>query len=240
MEPETLTLGKLLAKTTTLARRRILTLLGWGVLALLLCLPYSILIARDLVNLGSFDPVLLWRSLTPLGKLGMFLSTWFVSLGLMGLTQAVTTLVTWDDYAAKPTTLRNLVARLLPKLHRILGLQVLVFLMIVVLVPITIFAIPAILLENSRVRAGIGKSLKLLSRHAGKVIVVLLLALAIVIGVAVAWDVVPILQGGSLLYFAVTIELRMGTYYLAGVIIGIPTTLLFCETLRPPPPPAER
>ncbi len=228
MEAETLTLGKLAAKTLTLAWGRIWILLGWGMLAFFLCFPPSVFIALQLgtANVGPINPVSIWRSLPPLGKLGMFLSTWFVSFGLLGFTQAVVTLVTWDDHAAKPTTLGNLAARLLAKLHRILGLQLLVVPMSLILVPLTMFATAAILLENSGVFAGIRKSLHLLS---WKAILVLFFAWIVSIGWSTALGPIATHQGGGLLYLAAAIELRISMFYLVGVLVGIPTTLLYCQ-----------
>jgi hypothetical protein len=242
MHAEPVTLGVLFVRTAAVARRKALILLGWGMPALLLCLPCSILFVRlvDITGGGTVDPICLWSFFSPLEKLGIIFSIWFMSLGLMGLTQAVATLATWDAYDGKPTSFGSLASRILPKLHRILGLQLFVALMLVVLVPLSIFASPAILIGNSGVFRGIGKSTDLLSRHAGKAILILLLALTVVIAWRLALGPIVAPQGSSLLYVALMLESRMAMFYLAGVMIGIPTTLLYCQGSEPLQPQAQR
>jgi hypothetical protein len=208
----------------------------------LLCLPGALLLSRqlDLTGGGPLDPVSLWRSFTPLEKLGNLFSIWFMSLGLMGLTQAVSTLAAWDVCTESQTSLGNLADRLFQRVHRIVGLQLFVILMAIILVPLSVFAIPAILLDNCGVFKGIAKSTEVLSRHAGKTILILLSALVVAIAWRLGVGLMVAPYGQSLLVSAFAIEMKMAMFYIAEIVIGIPTTLIYCQSRDPLQPPAQR
>jgi hypothetical protein len=234
MHAERLTLGTLSSRTLAAVRRKALVFLGWALVALLLGTPCAMLFLQQ-ANFtgGPIDPVALWHSFTPFEKLKVFLYVWFMSLGLLGLTQAIATLATWDTYTQQPTTVSNLAARLIPRLHRILGLQLFMAVMVIVIFPISIFAIHAILIDNLGVFKAIGKSVNMWSRNAGKAILILFLAFVVALGWRLPFGPVAALEDHNLLLGALALEARLAMFYLAGVIVGIPTTLIYSESGGP-------
>ena len=240
MQTEPLTAGVLLVRTIAVARQKAFALLGWGLVAILLCLPCAMIFAQQVGLVASgkqIDLVSLWSSFTPLEKLGTLFSIWFMTLGLLGLTQAVSALATWDACTQTPTSLRSLTTRLLPKLHRIMGLQLFVILMLIVLLPLSVFAIPAILIDNCGVFKGFGKSASMWSHHAGKTILILFFALVVAVGWRLTVGATATPEGLNPLLVALAFEARLLMFYFAGVVVGIPTTLLYYqsrETLQSP------
>ena len=229
MPSEELSVGALLAQSLAVVRKQAIALLAYAGVVLLLCLPCAAFVMHEMTMPGGGppDPVLLWTSFTPLEKLGNVSSIWFMSLGLMGITQAVCTLAAWDACAGTPSSVGNLAARLGRRLHRILGLQLFVVLMPIFLVPLSVFTFPAMLVHDLGVFRGFEASAKLISRHAGKTILILLAGLVAALGWAMIMFRVTTPNGPNLLASAFAFVMRLAMFYVAGAVIAIPATVIY-------------
>ena len=232
MQSNTLTLKELCSRAISVVRHKGLVLLVWGVVAFLLCLPCAMLFAHKLylggVQVTPFD---MWESATALGRLEMVFSAWFMSFVLLGLTQAVATVATFDYCQDQATSMGKTIRLILPRLHRILALQLFVILLFPFLFLLSLFAIPAILFDGKRMFKAFRRSAYLLFTKVGKAILSLLPAAVI----AYAWTVAvvhPLSRGPIANPFFATLLLEArgpAIYFLGGVIIGIPTALLYYQ-----------
>jgi hypothetical protein len=239
------TLCELWASSVAVIRQKGMLLLTWGILALLLCLPCALYFSANVLTSSGAPggPVSAWDSLPALDKLTSLVAVWFMTFGVMGLTQAVASLATGDVCLRQPTTARSLARRLMPKLARVLALQVLTFLtvftvlLVVLFFPLTIFAIPGILIDNYDLSKAVAVSANMVFQNLGKVISILLMALAVVF----VWVHIqgPVMSGTGSLIAALNVEARVAVLYLGGILINIPITILYFrgrEQFLPSPP----
>lgn len=228
-----ITMRELWTSSSDVIRQKGLVLLAWGIVALLLCLPFAAFFAAKVLTSSGISggPVSTWNSLARLGKFSSLLAVWFMTFGLLGVVQAVTSLATCDAYLKQTTTVRGLARRLLPKLARVLALQVLTFLtvftvlLVVLFLPLIIFAIPAIMIDNYDLSKAVAVSASLVFQNLGKVIPILTIALAAIF----VWVHIqgPVMPGAGSLPVALNVEAHVAVLYPAGILINIPITILY-------------
>ncbi|HEV2176082.1 MAG TPA: hypothetical protein VGW33_02615 [Terriglobia bacterium] len=176
-----MSIGELFHDTGRIFRRRPawFLLLATGQYLLITGAVFAVRLTFN-VRPGGIDLVSLWRSLPPLGRLGLFLLVWLVSFGVAAIGEAGSLLVASEIRQGQAPALGKLTLRVLAALWRILAAQFALtaacliagaFFMIPGLLILMSGAliVPAIVLGNLGIVTAIRKGVKLAMDHFGQV-----------------------------------------------------------------------
>ncbi len=233
-----LTIGELFSSTATVFSRRTLLLFVIAIVPYLLMFAVIAVVGLSIrlsLSPGSLpiDPVATYKSFSIAQRLGVIVAFLICSWWPLALGQAGIIFATSDSRLGRHSTLQNVAVRVARHLFRTVAIFSIIALAsaigaVLFIVPgiliqsVTAFALPAAVIENLSIAAGMRRSMKLTRGSFGKILVVYLIAVLVLFALGLG-ALTVLAEGNSLLWLPIIFS----SLWAIEILLTITLTLLY-------------